>query len=147
MVYREELPDRQRDRLAAHQWRAAAALGNLLGCDVEVRAEGVALVMPDEAGARPAFPDDDPVGQVALALVRHLSGRLHPGLPATSVPVPDRELRAALDALGGAEAPARAEWARTAGPEVPDPERLHTRVTDLLTDLGDRKSTRLNSSH
>ncbi|MFD3687280.1 TIGR02678 family protein [Nocardiopsis sp. NPDC058631] len=136
VVYREELPDRQRDRLAAHQWRAAAALGNLLGCDVEVRAEGVALVMPDEAGAHPAFPADDPVGQVALALVRHLSGRLHPGLPTTSVPVPDRELRTALEALGGAEAPARAEWVRTAGPEVPEPERLRTRVTDLLTDLG-----------
>ncbi|MES0834728.1 TIGR02678 family protein [Nocardiopsis tropica] len=136
VVYREDLPDRQRDRLAAHQWRAAAALGNLLGCDAEVRAEGVAMVMPDEAGARPAFPSDDPVGQVALALVRHLSGRLHPGMPATSVPVPDRELRTALDALGGPDAPARTEWARTAGPEVPDPDWLSARVTTLLTDLG-----------
>jgi uncharacterized protein (TIGR02678 family) len=136
VVYREELPDRQRDRLAAHQWRAAAALGNLLGCDTEVRAEGVALVMPDDAGAVPAFPSDDPVGQVALALVRHLSGRLHPGRPATSVPVPEGELNAALEALCGADAPARAEWARTAGPEVPDPGRLRERVLVLLADLG-----------
>ncbi|MFD6951092.1 hypothetical protein A6A08_00730 [Nocardiopsis sp. TSRI0078] len=136
VVYREELPDRQRDRLAAHQWRAAAALGNLLGCDTEVRAEGVALVMPDEAGARPTFPSADPVGQVALSLVRHLSGRLHPGQPATSVPVPERELDAALDALCGEDAPARAEWARTAGPEVPDPARLRERVPALLSDLG-----------
>ncbi|PDP86072.1 hypothetical protein CQJ94_20285 [Glycomyces fuscus] len=136
VVYREELPDRQRDRLAAHQWRAAAALGNLLGCDTEVRAEGVALVMPDEAGVLPAFPSDDPVGQVALALLRHLSGRLHPGRPATSVPVPEGELNAALEALCGADAPARAEWARTAGPEVPDPGRLRERVLVLLADLG-----------
>ncbi|WP_017573399.1 DUF2398 family protein, partial [Nocardiopsis halotolerans] len=119
-----------------HQWRAAAALGNLLGCDTEVRAEGVALVMPDEAGARPAFPSSGPVGQVALSLVRHLSGRLHPGQPATSVPVPEEELHAALEALCGADAPARSEWARTAGPEIPDPVRLRERVLVLLADLG-----------
>lgn len=136
VVHREELSDRQRDRLAAHQWRAAAALGNLLGCDTEVRAEGVALVMPDEAGAHPAFPAGDPVGQTALALIRHLSGRLHPGQPTTSVPVPERELHAALDALCDADAPARTEWCRTAGPEIPDPARLKERVLVLLVDLG-----------
>ncbi|WP_049576334.1 TIGR02678 family protein [Nocardiopsis sp. SBT366] len=136
VVYREHLPDRQRDRLAAHQWRAAAALGNLLGCDTEIRAEGVALVMPDETDAAQRFPSDDPVGRTALALVRHLSGRLHPGRPATSVAVPDLELRTALDALGGADAPVRAEWARTAGPEIPDPERLSALVLELLAALG-----------
>ncbi|WP_026119480.1 TIGR02678 family protein [Nocardiopsis ganjiahuensis] len=136
VVYREQLPDRQRDRLAAHQWRAAAALGNLLGCDTEIRAEGVALVMPDEAAATPRFPSDDPVGHTALALVRHLSGRLHPGRPATSVPVPDQELLAALEVLGGADAPIRSEWARTAGPELPAPDRLSGLVLELLTGLG-----------
>ncbi|WP_306371375.1 TIGR02678 family protein [Nocardiopsis sp. CC223A] len=133
VVLREDLPDRQRDRLWAHQWRAAAALANLLGCDVEVRAEGVALVLPDEAGG---FPSDDPVGQVALALVRHLSGRLHPGRPVTSVDVPDRELDAALAVFCDADAPERAEWSRTAGPEVPGPDRLRALVLDLLTGLG-----------
>ncbi|MFV2196340.1 TIGR02678 family protein [Nocardiopsis sp. LOL_012] len=136
VVYREELPDRQRDRLAAHQWRAASALGGLLGHDTEVRAEGVALVAPDDTGEHTGFPTDDPVGQTALALIRHLSGRLLPGRPTTSVPVPDTELDAALDALCGARAPARAEWARTAGPEIPDPERLPARVLALLADLG-----------
>ena len=136
VVYRERLSDRQRDRLAAHQWRAAAALGNLLGCDTEVRAEGVALVMPDEAGAGPRFPVDDPVGHVALALVRRLSGRLNPGRPTTSVPVTDEELDSALEALGGEDAPVRAEWSRTAGPEVPDPARLRERVKALLSDFG-----------
>ncbi|MGW5876398.1 TIGR02678 family protein [Nocardiopsis terrae] len=136
VVHRERLPDRQRDRLAAHQWRAAAALGNLLGCDTEIRAEGVALVMPDEAAATPCFPSDDPVGHTALALVRHLSGRLHPGRPTTSVPVPEQELHAALEAFGGADAPARSEWARTAGPELPDPDRLSALVLELLGGLG-----------
>ncbi|MFE0269900.1 TIGR02678 family protein [Nocardiopsis alba] len=136
VVHREELPARQRDRLAAHQWRAAAALGNLLGGEIEIRAEGVALIMSDEAATSPRLPSDDPVGHTALALVRHLAGRLNPGRPATSVPVPDRELQVALEALGGADAPARADWARTAGPEVPDPDRLRTLVLELLADSG-----------
>ena len=136
VVHREDLSDRQRDRLAAHQWRAAAALGNLLGADTEVRAEGVTLIMPDEALARPRFPSDDPVGHTALALIRHLAGLLNPGRPTTSVPVPDAELRVALETFGGADAPVRAEWARTAGPEIPEPERLFALVLELLTRSG-----------
>ena len=136
VVLRENLPDRQRERLVAHQWRAASALRNLLGSDTEIRAEGVALVMPDEAAGGPGFPAQDPVGRVALALLVHLSGRLAPGHPATSVPVPDGELRAALETLTGADAPERAEWERTAGPEVPDPARMPALVTELLRRWG-----------
>ncbi|WP_230479960.1 TIGR02678 family protein [Nocardiopsis kunsanensis] len=136
VVLRENLPDRQRERLVAHQWRAASALRNLFGCDTEIRAEGVALVMPEEAVDGHGFPSQDPVGRVALALLNHLSGRLAPGHPATSVPVPDEELRAALEALTGADAPERAEWERTAGPEIPDPVRMPALVTDLLNRWG-----------
>lgn len=136
VVLREDLSDRQRERLAAHQWRAASALHNLLGGDTEIRAEGVALVMPDEAPGGPGFPAQDPVGRVALALLIHLSGRLAPGRPATSVPVPDAELQAALEMLTGADAPERAEWERTTGPEVPDPARMPALVTDLLSRWG-----------
>ncbi|MBE3000398.1 TIGR02678 family protein [Nocardiopsis sp. HNM0947] len=135
-VFREDLTDRQRDRLAAHQWRAAAALRNLLGCETEIRAEGVALVMPDEASGAPGFPAQDPVARVALDLVVHLSGRCSPGRPATSVPVPERELQAALGSLTGAGTPQRTEWERTAGPEVPDPDRMPVLVTDLLRRWG-----------
>ena len=133
VVLREDLPERQRDRLGSHQWRAAAALSNLLGCDVEVRAEGVAIVMPDGADG---FPADGPVDQVALALIRHLSGRLNPGRPLTSVDVPDRELDTALAALCGEGSFERIEWSRTAGPEVPAPDRLRTLVLDRLGGLG-----------
>lgn len=136
VVYREDLSDRQRDRLAAHQWRAASAIENLLGCETEIRAEGVALVMPDEAAAHPAFPSDDPVGQVASALLRHLAGRSNPGRPMTWVPVQDAELDAALEAFGGADVAVRAEWARTAGPELPAPDRLREQVLGLLVALG-----------
>lgn len=136
VVYREDLPDRQRDRLAAHQWRAAAALENLLGCETEIRAEGVALVMTSDATEHTAFPSDGPVGQVASELLRHLAGRFDPGRPTTRVLIPEEELEAALDLLGGTDATVRAEWARTAGPEVPEPDRLREQVVDLLTALG-----------
>lgn len=136
VVLRQDLPDRQRERLVAHQWRAASALRNLLGCDTEIRAEGVALVLPDEAADGHGFPAQDPVGRVALALLSHLSGRLAPGHPATSVPVPDGELRAALETLTGDDAPERAEWERIVGPEVPDPARMPALVTDLLSRWG-----------
>lgn len=136
VVYREDLSDRQRDRLAAHQWRAAAALENLLGCETEIRAEGVALVMPDEAAEHSTFPSEDLVGQVAPALLRHLVGRFTPGRPTTRVPVPEAELDAVLDLLGGTDSAVRAEWARTAGPEVPEPDRLREQVLELLVALG-----------
>src|SRR5699024_7823926 len=54
----------------------------------------------------------------------------------TRVLIPEEELEAALDLLGGTDATVRAEWARTAGPEVPEPDRLREQVVDLLTALG-----------
>src|SRR5699024_3030442 len=135
VVYREDLPDRQRDRLAAHQWRAAAALENLLGGGTEIRAEGVALVMTSGATEHAAVPSDGPVGQVASELLRHRAGRFDPGRPTTRVLIPEEELEAALALLGGTDATVRAEWARTAGPEVPEPDRLRDQVVELLTAL------------
>lgn len=117
VVYREDLPERQRGRLARHQWRAAAELGALLGCETEVRAEGVALVMPDGGpdDGGPGDPDDDeearlpgsgPEGRAALLLVRGLAGRVRPpATPARGAEVPEdvleEELEAALPAGPG----------------------------------------------
>ncbi|MFD0777090.1 DUF2398 family protein, partial [Streptomonospora algeriensis] len=74
VLYRADLSERQRRRLANHQWRAVAELGDLLGCDAEIRAEGVALIMPADAAAEgvAAFPSADPVGQGALLLLERL---------------------------------------------------------------------------
>ena len=73
---------------------------------------------------------------MASELLRHLAGRFDPGRPTTRVSIPEEELDAALDLLGGTEATVRSEWARTAGPEVPEPDRLREQVVDLLTALG-----------
>lgn len=137
VVYREDLPSRQRDRLAAHQWRAAAALCGLLGCDAEIRAEGVALIMPEDAAAGPRFPTADPVGQAALALLQRLTGALAQGQsPATSLAVPATVLEAALAQVTGAGSPLRAGWERSAQPWVPAPDKLAEQVLELLDDLG-----------
>src|SRR5699024_9082720 len=83
-----------------------------------------------------SFPTRRSSDLVASELLRHLAGRFDPGLPTTRVLIPEEELDAALDLLGGTDATVRAEWARTAGPEVPEPDRLREQVVDLLTALG-----------
>ncbi|WP_067964519.1 DUF2398 family protein [Nocardiopsis trehalosi] len=134
VVYRADLSRRQRERLAGHQWRAVAELGDLLGCDAEIRAEGVALIMPDEAeGAHAvAFPSADPAGQAALLLVERLVARLRPDAAASAVPVPAGVLAAELAAVIGPADGAGDRWGRAAVSHVPDPDDLEVRVLRLL---------------
>ncbi|CAM3694649.1 hypothetical protein GCM10009799_19860 [Nocardiopsis rhodophaea] len=139
VVYRADLSERQRERLAHHQWRAVAQLGELLGCDAEIRAEGIALVMPDETeedrGA--VFPSGDPVGQAALILLERLIARLRPEhTPVHAVPVPPDILRAELAAVVAPDAEPRRCWARTALPHIPDQDDLTARVLRLLRGAG-----------
>ncbi|GAA3764129.1 uncharacterized protein (TIGR02678 family) [Spinactinospora alkalitolerans] len=146
VVYRADLDERRRERLGHHQWRAVAELGELLGCDAEIRAEGVALVMPDDGASdargadRPAaFPSADPVGRTALVLIGRLAAELGPSAgPAHAVDVPADLLGAELAEVAGADAQRR--WSRTALSHLPDAEDLADRVLDLLlrTRLMDR---------
>ncbi|MFC3994616.1 TIGR02678 family protein [Nocardiopsis sediminis] len=137
VVYRDDLTPRQRDRLAHHQWRAVAELADLLGCDAEIRAEGIALIMPDEAETERtvAFPSADPAGQAALLLVERLIARLRPeAAPVAGVPVPagvlDEELSAVID--DGAQR----RWGRSAVSHVPDPGDIAARALRLLHGTG-----------
>ncbi|MBV2361829.1 DUF2398 family protein [Streptomonospora nanhaiensis] len=132
VVYRADLSERQRRRLAAHQWRAVAELGDLLGCDAEIRAEGVALIMPGDTGADAvaAFPSAGPVGQAALLLVERLVARLRPAAPQTRVAVPAEVLE---EELAHATA-ARTGGDRSALRHEPDPATLAARVLRLLCD-------------
>ncbi|RCV52766.1 TIGR02678 family protein [Marinitenerispora sediminis] len=142
VLYRDDLPAEHRDRLAHHQWRAVAELAALLGCDAEIRAEGVALIMPDDGGSdargtdRPAaFPSSDPVGQAALLLVGRLVHQLRPAAgPAPEVPVPDDLLRAELDRLAGSDAESGRPWSRAAVSYVPDAADFTGRVLGVLAD-------------
>ena len=137
VVYRADLSERQRERLGGHQWRAVAELGELLGCDAEIRAEGVALIMPDDAdGERAvAFPSADPIGQAALLLIERLIARVRPGNgPVAEVPVPREVLEAELAAVIDPGAETQRRWARAALSHVPDPDDSASRVLRLLRD-------------
>ncbi|TDQ51505.1 DUF2398 family protein [Actinorugispora endophytica] len=139
VVYRAELAPAHRARLTGHQWRAAAELTELLGCEAEIRAEGVALVMPGDAAAdargtdqHPAFPGSGPVGRAALTLLARLTAALAPPPFSHAVPIPAGLLRAGLAAA--VDDDATRDWTRTATSHVPDPDALTERVLRLLVD-------------
>lgn len=140
VVYRADLSERQRRRLANHQWRAAAELGDLLGCEAEIRAEGVALIMPSEAAAEgvAAFPSADPLGQASLLLVERLVARLRPvSVPESGVEVPEYVLEGELAEVLAAEARAEpGRGTRSALRHEPDPDTLAARALRLLHDTG-----------
>ncbi|TQN33073.1 uncharacterized protein (TIGR02678 family) [Haloactinospora alba] len=139
VVYRADLSDRQRARLARHQWRAVSELGELLGCDAEIRAEGVALVLPGETGGESAavFPNADPTGHAALVLLERLVARLAPERgPTDALPVPPEVMEQELAAVTDPEGGEQRGWARTAAQHVPDPGETTNQVLDLLHTCG-----------
>ncbi|WP_369196604.1 TIGR02678 family protein [Streptomyces djakartensis] len=137
VVLLDELTDAERDWLRTRQRREAQAFFELLGLETEIRAEGVALVDPEEELTDLHLPGTGTVAQAALLLVERLVERLRPqeqGHPATGgslvigVAVPDGlvdELLAELMAEYGQ----RSNWQRG---YLEDPPALRVAVLDLL---------------
>ncbi|MFJ4329710.1 MULTISPECIES: TIGR02678 family protein [unclassified Streptomyces] len=137
VVLLDELTDAERDWLRTRQRREAQAFSELLGLETEIRAEGVALVDPEEELTDLHLPGTGTVAQAALLLVERLVERLRPqepGHPATGgslvigVAVPDGlvdELLAELVAEYGQ----RSNWQRG---YLEDPPALTVAVLDLL---------------
>jgi uncharacterized protein (TIGR02678 family) len=137
VVYLDELTDAERDWLRTRQRREAQAFSELLGLDAEIRAEGMALVDPEEELTDLHLPATGTVAQAALLLVERLVERLRPqepGHPATGgtlvigAAVPDGlvdELLASLvDEYGQ-----RSNWQRGYLEDLP---ALREAVLDLL---------------
>lgn len=118
IVYRDELPEPQRLWLGRHQQRVAAALTDFLGGTVEIRAEGVALLVPDTGVAAqgaagtggwpqpdvacgpPLFPSSTQVDRMARGLLARLVARMRPAaFPTTEVVVSADVFDAELQAL------------------------------------------------
>lgn len=99
VVYRDALPEVYRGWLARHQWRAVGELGRFLGCDAEIRAEGLALVAPSDPQGS-TFPVGT-TGRDASRLLARLADELDPGPPARFVPIPPELLDAELEQLDG----------------------------------------------
>lgn len=137
VVYLDELTDAERDWLRTRQRREAQAFSELLGLEMEIRAEGVALADPEDELTDLHLPGTGTVAQAALLLVERLVERLRPqepGHPATGgtlvigVAVPDGlvdELLAGLVAEYGQ----RSNWQRGYLEDIP---ALREAVLDLL---------------
>lgn len=104
VVYYDELPDGELGYLTSQRAAIAARITELTGLVPEVRAEGIAMVDPDDDLTDLRMPETGTDGHVTLLLAAHLAAR--PGQP---VPVPD--LHRYVRDLAGAH---RAYWRRAA---------------------------------
>ncbi|MHC0429470.1 TIGR02678 family protein [Streptomyces sp. O3] len=137
VVHLDELTDAERDWLRTRQRREAQAFSELLGLEMEIRAEGVALVDPEEELTDLHLPGTGTVAQAALLLAERLVERLRPqepGHPATGgtliigVAVPDGLVDEVLAELI-AEYGQRSNWQRGYLAEL---SSLREAVLDLL---------------
>lgn len=137
VVHLDELTDAERDWLRTRQRREAQAFSELLGLEMEIRAEGVALVDPEEELTDLHLPGTGTVAQAALLLAERLVERLQPqepGHPATGgtlvigVAVPDSLVDEVLAELI-AEYGQRSNWQRGYLEDLPS---LREAVLDLL---------------
>jgi uncharacterized protein (TIGR02678 family) len=108
VVYLDDLTDAEREWLRTRQRRESQAFSELLGLEAEIRAEGIALVDPDDELTDLHLPGTGTLAQAALLLVERLVARLRPeaaGHPAIGgrlvigVPVPEGLLAELLDTL------------------------------------------------
>ncbi|MFE2684944.1 TIGR02678 family protein [Streptomyces mirabilis] len=137
VVHLDELTDAERDWLRTRQRREAQAFSELLGLEMEIRAEGVALVDPEEELTDLHLPGTGTVAQAALLLTERLVEQLRPqepGHPATGgtlvigVAVPDGLVDEVLAGLI-AEYGQRSNWQRGYLEDLPS---LREAVLDLL---------------
>ncbi|MDJ1131873.1 TIGR02678 family protein [Streptomyces iconiensis] len=137
VVYLDELTDSERDWLRTRQRREAQAFSELLGLEAEIRAEGVALVDPEDELTDLRLPGTGTVAQAALLLVERLVDRLRPerpGHPATGgelvvgVPIPEGLVERTLAGLVE-EYGRRGNWQRGYVEDLPE---LRDAVLDLL---------------
>ncbi|MFJ1897319.1 MULTISPECIES: TIGR02678 family protein [unclassified Streptomyces] len=137
VVHLDELTDSERDWLRTRQRREAQAFSELLGLEMEIRAEGVALVDPEEELTDLHLPGTGTIAQAALLLAERLVERLRPqepGHPATGgtlvigVAAPDGLVDEVLAELV-AEYGQRSNWQRGYLEDLPS---LREAVLDLL---------------
>ncbi len=137
VVHLDELTDAERDWLRTRQRREAQAFSELLGLEMEIRAEGVALVDPEEELTDLHLPGTGTVAQAALLLAERLVEQLRPqepGHPATGgtlvigVAVPDGLVDEVLAELI-VEYGQRSNWQRGYLEDLPS---LREAVLDLL---------------
>lgn len=134
VVYRDELPDEDREWMAQYQRREEDVLGGFLGVTFEIRAEGIALFGPELTDRK--FPAEGTVAQAALLSVSTLVERLRPAnIPnprehlIVAVPIPDGLLE---EVVAGHLDRHKRRWAKE---WVANPEALIDEVRGLLVEM------------
>jgi uncharacterized protein (TIGR02678 family) len=134
-VLADDLDDDSWSWLRQSQRREARTLDELLGLQLEIRAEGVAAIDPRDELTDEPFPRGGTLGHAALLAASELARRLAPidagrdDVVAT-VPVPRGLLDDIVAALVGEHG---RRWRQDA---VERPDRLARDVEDLLADVG-----------
>ena len=131
----DDLDDESWEWLRQSQRREARAFAELIGLELEIRAEGVAAIDPRDELTDEAFPRGGTLGHAALLAVSELARRLRPeALPrdevAGTVPVPAGLLDDVLAGLLERHGP---RWKQD---YLDHPERLFRDVEDLLVAMG-----------
>ncbi|GAA2564681.1 hypothetical protein GCM10010435_41380 [Winogradskya consettensis] len=131
VLYVDDLTGADRVWLRREQRRDERSYLDYLGLQAELRAEGAALLDPDDSLSDVSFPGNGTVAQAALLTIGALTERLRPdpGALVVGVPVPKDLLDDILAGL--AERHAR----RWAGQYVTDPVLLREAVVALLVSM------------
>lgn len=101
VVYLGDLTEDERDWLRRSQRREQRILEDFAGLHAEIRAEGVALVDPEQELTDTQFPGTGTVAWAALLLTGELVAELAPADAAESVPIPEGRVEEILQRLIG----------------------------------------------
>jgi len=131
VVHRDELGPDEDEWLRRNQRREAGVFAEFLGLHAEIRAEGVALLDPDDELSDIAFPGRGTVAQASLLTIERLVAYVR---PTDRVAVADvsADLFEATLAEVVAEYAGKAGWQREL---VADPAGLSAAVSELLIDM------------
>ncbi|MGH3189813.1 MAG: TIGR02678 family protein [Streptosporangiaceae bacterium] len=99
VVYLDDLTEEELDWLRRSQRREQRILEDFTGLTAEIRAEGVALVDPEQELTDTQFPGTGTVAWAALLLVGRLAAELAPADAKTGVPIPEGRVEDLLGAL------------------------------------------------
>jgi uncharacterized protein (TIGR02678 family) len=125
-VYLDDLTEEERDWLRRSQRREQRILEDFTGLTAEIRAEGVALIDPEQELTDTQFPGTGTVAWAALLLAGELAAELTPATGATGVPIPEGRVE---ELLRGFIERHRSAWSQELRAQ---PVLLAAAVIDLL---------------
>ena len=127
VVYLDDLTEEERDWLRRSQRREQRILEDFTGLTAEIRAEGVALIDPEQELTDTQFPGTGTVAWAALLLAGELAAELTPAIGATGVPIPEGRVEELL--RGFIEQYPKGPWSQELRAQ---PVLLAAAVIDLL---------------